>query len=126
MSCFPLLPDLIDAAGQDPDRLAACRIGDAVADLVVLREMSLSILGQLAGGHTPAQEAALVKELGNNYEQRMPELARELTDAPAVIVRGDRQSELLAFLTQTVPTFSLRGGTREILRGIIAKGLGLR
>jgi hypothetical protein len=24
------------------------------------------------------------------------------------------------------PTFSLRGGTREILRGIIARGLGLR
>jgi acyl-CoA dehydrogenase len=24
------------------------------------------------------------------------------------------------------PSFSLRGGTREILRGIIARGLGLR
>ena len=28
--------------------------------------------------------------------------------------------------TQIAPTFSLRGGTREILRGMIARGLGLR
>jgi hypothetical protein len=27
---------------------------------------------------------------------------------------------------QRAPSFSLRGGTREILRGIIARGLGLR
>ncbi|WP_223446229.1 acyl-CoA dehydrogenase family protein [Pseudomonas sp. BF-R-19] len=128
MSCFPLLSAALDPICQQGqvDRLAARRIGDAVAELVVLREMSLSIVGQLASGHSPAQEAALLKDLGNSYEQRMPELVRELTDASAVMTRGDRLSELQAFLTQTVPTFSLRGGTREILRGIIAKGLGLR
>jgi len=32
----------------------------------------------------------------------------------------------LGFLVQRAPSFSLRGGTREILRGIIARGLGLR
>lgn len=128
MSCFPLLPEVIDviAANSGSDRLAERRLGEAVAELVVLREMSLSILGQLSDGHTPAQEAALVKDLGNIHEQRMPELIRELIDAPATITHGDRLSELQAFLTKTVPTFSLRGGTREILRGIIAKGLGLR
>jgi len=26
----------------------------------------------------------------------------------------------------SAPSFSLRGGTREIIRGIIARGLGLR
>ena len=31
-----------------------------------------------------------------------------------------------AYLTQINPSFSLRGGTREIMRGIIARGLGLR
>lgn len=128
MSCFPLLPDTIDAirAASSADRLAARGIGEAVAELTILREMSLSILGQLADGHTPAQEAALVKDLGNTYEQRMPELVRCLIDNQAIIHRGVRLSELHAFLTETVPTFSLRGGTREILRGIIAKGLGLR
>jgi len=33
---------------------------------------------------------------------------------------------VLAHLIMTAPSFSLRGGTREILRGIIARGLGLR
>jgi acyl-CoA dehydrogenase len=32
----------------------------------------------------------------------------------------------MAYLSQIAPTFSLRGGTREILRGMIARGLGLR
>jgi len=128
MSCFPLLNAAIDpiAESGEVDRLAARRIGGAVAELTVLREMSLSIVGQLAEGHSPAQEAALLKELGNSYEQRMPELVRELTDSVAVMRRGDQLSELQTFLTQTVPTFSLRGGTREIMRGIIARGLGLR
>jgi len=33
---------------------------------------------------------------------------------------------VLAYTELAVPSFSLRGGTREILRGIIARGLGLR
>jgi len=97
-----------------------------VAELAVLREMSLSILGQLQDGHSPAKEAALVKELGNTHEQRIPELVRELLDSAPSIAAGDKLSELQGFLVQNVPSFSLRGGTREILRGIIAKGLGLR
>lgn len=128
MSCFPVLPPLIDAIRRqgDSDRLAARRVGATVADLVILREMSLSVLGQLAEGQAPAQEAALVKDLGNSHEQQIPNLVRELADCPATIERGDRLSELQGFLTQNVPSYSLRGGTREILRGIIAKGLGLR
>jgi len=86
----------------------------------------VSVLGQLAEGQAPAQEAALVKDLGNSHEQQIPNLVRELADCPATIARGDRLSELQGFLTQNVPSYSLRGGTREILRGIIAKGLGLR
>lgn len=127
LSCFPLLPRLI--AGIPPqagtDRLAARRIGESVAELLVLREMSLSIVGQLDSGRTPAREAALVKDMGNTYEQRIPEMYRELLDCAPAWRRDDVTAELLATLTQTVPTFSLRGGTREILRGIIAKGLGL-
>jgi alkylation response protein AidB-like acyl-CoA dehydrogenase len=126
MSCFPLLPHTIDAIGSDGDRLAQRKIGQSVAELVVLREMSLSILGQLDQGRTPSQEAALVKDLGNTYEQRTPAMVRELLDSPATIEAGNQFSELQAYLTQTVPSFSLRGGTREILRGIISKGLGLK
>src|SRR5690554_6377970 len=105
-------------------RVGKERIGGAIAETVVLREMSLSILGQLESGHSPANEAALVKDLGNSHEQRIHELVRELFDSPACIVESDTFNELQGYLTQTVPTSSLRGGTREILRGNITKGLG--
>jgi acyl-CoA dehydrogenase len=32
----------------------------------------------------------------------------------------------LAFVARIAPSYSLRGGTREILRGMITRGLGLR
>jgi alkylation response protein AidB-like acyl-CoA dehydrogenase len=128
LSSFPLLPLAINTVrshGQ-VDRLSARCLGEALADLTTLREMSLSILGQLAAGHTPAQEAALTKDLGTTFEQRLPELVRELIDPAPIRIAGDFLSELEAYLIQTVPSYSLRGGTREIMRGIIARGLGLR
>jgi hypothetical protein len=39
---------------------------------------------------------------------------------------GDRFEEVLAETVLHAPSWTLRGGTREILRGIIARGLGLR
>ena len=39
---------------------------------------------------------------------------------------GTALQDVLDYLLRASPAFSLRGGTREILRGIIAKGLGLR
>jgi alkylation response protein AidB-like acyl-CoA dehydrogenase len=128
LSAFPLLPATIDAlrAKGEPDRLSARRIGEAVAQLTVLRQMSLSIQGMLEAGGMPGQEAALIKQLGTSYEQRMPDLVREVLDLKPGLQQGEKLGEMLAFITQVAPTFSLRGGTREILRGIIAKGLGLR
>jgi alkylation response protein AidB-like acyl-CoA dehydrogenase len=128
LSSFPLLAPTIDAlrANDQCDRLSARRIGEAVADLVTLREMSLSILGRLSAGETPMQEAALTKDFGTTFEQRLPDTVREIREQPPLRDDGDTLSAMHAFLTQTVPTFSLRGGTREIMRGIIARGLGLR
>jgi hypothetical protein len=129
MSTFPLLPPTVDALQRsgEPDRLSARRIGEAVADLAVLRQMSISIQGMLLGeGRMPAQEAALTKQLGTTFEQHMPEVIRELAEALPAGARDADFDEMLAYMTQGAPTFSLRGGTREILRGIVAKGLGLR
>lgn len=127
LSSFPLLPLTLDALGKnDADRLSARRVGEVFGELTILREMSLSILQQLEKGETPLQEAAVTKLLGTALEQGVPDLVRELVDAPPIIERGDFLSEMQAYLTQTVPTFSLRGGTNEIMRGIIARGLGLR
>jgi hypothetical protein len=40
--------------------------------------------------------------------------------------RGVEDVIALAESLLSAPAYSLRGGTREILRGIIARGLGLR
>lgn len=127
LSSYPLLPLLMDALpDQTPDRLASRAVGEAFAEITVLREMSLSILSQLDAGSTPMQEAAVTKLLGTGLEQRLPELARSLLDLPPIIDSSQQLSHMQGYLTQTVPSFSLRGGTNEIMCSIIAKGLGLR
>ena len=101
-------------------------LGRTVSELWTLRQMSLSVAGQLAAGTDPAVEAAIVKDLGNSFEQALPGRVQALA-GDALELSGDTPlARVLALLLQTSPSFSLRGGTREILRGIISRGLGLR
>ena len=68
----------------------------------------------------------MVKDVGTAFEQEIPEIARLLVAGQASLTAGDLYSEALAQSVFSAPCFSIRGGTREILRGIIARGLGLR
>ena len=101
-------------------------LGGLTARLAVLREMSLAVTARLAAGESPVVEASLMKDLGTSFEQDVPELiGDDLASHPDEPVAADLHRALL-YVTQIAPSFSLRGGTREILRGIIARGLGLR
>lgn len=128
MSAFPLLPMLVDTVRDtgSADRLALRRLGQAAVEIAVLREMSISIAGMLQKDETPNQEAAVVKDLGVAFEQKTPDLVRELAEGLASRADGDDLREIASAVLQLSPTFSLRGGTREIVRGIMARGLGLR
>ena len=89
--------------------------------------MSLSIAGMLQAGETPNLEAACVKDLGNAFERAIPEVARLV--APMTMPVAGANDDFAAIQAEAVlnaPSITLRGGTREILRGIIARGLGLR
>jgi alkylation response protein AidB-like acyl-CoA dehydrogenase len=124
-STFSLLVELVRSAGANPDARTAETIGRLVAHLWTLRRMSISVAGMLQAGEMPNLEAALVKDLGTTLEREIPELVRLVADRrrrPA----NHRLEELLAEAVLHAPSFTLRGGTREILRGIIARGLGLR
>jgi len=125
LSAYQLLIELIDAAGPDPAPDIARLLGNAVSDLWTIRQMSLSIAGQLADGKDPATEAALVKDLGAIFEQELPRLVQAVID-DEMASRNPELPGVLTYLSQTSLSFSLRGGTREILRGIVARGLGLR
>lgn len=121
-----LIRELQKRGGPNGNREGAKEIGRLIAHLVTLRQMSLSVAGMLDKGENPALEASVVKDLGTGFEQDMPVKAHELMGAEPTLGAGSDFTEVLGYLTQTVPSFSLRGGTREILRGIIARGLGLR
>ncbi len=126
MSSHQLLVEVIKEAGADPSERAAVEIGRMVAHLATLRQMSVSVAGKLESRDNPALEASVVKDLGAVFEQSLPDLAHMLLDREATLSNGDDFSQVRAYVTQAAPSFSLRGGTREILRGIIARGLGLR
>ena len=126
LSSIALLHTLIAAIGPHPDALQARELGRLTAKLIGLRTMSLSVTAQLADGKNPALAASCVKDLGNSFEQELPEIAQLLHDTVPSIASGTDHAQVLAQLMQMAPSFSLRGGTREILRGIIARGLGLR
>ena len=125
LSSYQLMVELLAAAGHRPAEPLRLLIGELAADLWTLRQMSLAIAGQLALGKDPAIEAAIVKDLGASFEQRLPAAIQALLEED-VQAANPALSAVLSYLLQTSPSFSLRGGTREILRGIIARGLGLR
>lgn len=108
------------------DAATAAMVGGFIAQLAALRAMSLACTGRLAAGEGPVVEASIVKDLGTALEQEIPlAIADDLAAHPAEPV-DDELVAALRYLALAAPSFSLRGGTREILRGIIARGMGLR
>lgn len=127
LSTFPLLVEAFRELGPDPHPAAAADLGRLVAHLATLRRMSTSIAGLLQKGESPATQAALVKDLGTTFEQEIPEVVRRVLPIETRFTRPDNlYAQLQQLSQQQAPSYSLRGGTREILRGIIARGLGLR
>ena len=124
LSSMVLFLELVRYAGAKQDIALQQLIGRLTADAWTLRLMSASVAAKLARGEDPALEATMVKDLGNSYEQAIPQLvqaAADLGDTDAATLR-----DVCFYLLQVSPSFSLRGGTREIIKGIIARGLGLR
>ncbi len=111
-------------AGQSAESVKLA--GKIFSHLATLRAMSVAVTQKLVQGQSPVVEAALVKDLGTTLEQLIPTaiaddlFSRSGHTAPLALLHT------LNFVTQVAPSFSLRGGTRDILRGMIARGLGLR
>ena len=111
-------------AGRTPESVRLA--GRFVAQLAPLRAMSIAVTEKIARGESPIVEAALVKDLGTGVEQLIPAAIaddlyrRDTAGVPMELLHT------LNYVTQVAPSFSLRGGTRDILRGMIARGLGLR
>jgi len=126
LSSIQALVELIRLIATEPSEEGAALIGRLVSQLVTLRKMSQSIAGMLEANQNPVFEAAVVKDLGTDFEQSLPEAVQSFLGLELDPERGSDLQQVMAYLVRMAPAYSLRGGTREILRGIVARGLGLR
>ncbi len=124
LSSFELVRQLVAVSETSESERLLTGTGRMIAHMATLRQMSISVASMLEAGADPALEASVVKDAGGTFEQEIPEIAHDLLGREPSAA-GDFE-QVLSFLTQNAPSFSLRGGTREILRGIMARGLGLR
>ena len=122
LSAFRVLAEFGKSLTLDSSEEMIRLYGRLSAHLVVLRRMSISVASLLESGVMPDTEAALIKELGNSYERLVPEMVRLHLPGEVPKALADSLQECILH----APSFTLRGGTREILRGMIARGLGLR
>jgi alkylation response protein AidB-like acyl-CoA dehydrogenase len=120
MSTVPLLDELGRGArvadDLDPE------LGRLAARTAALHHLSISIAAALSRGEDADVSAAIVKVLGTTTEG-------DVADHAGALLGEQQDGALRAAAEQGLlqrPGFTIRGGTNEILRGVIARGLGLR
>jgi alkylation response protein AidB-like acyl-CoA dehydrogenase len=116
----------------EPDLAASATgsrwIGEVAAQYWVLRRLSLAVARSIDTGATPSAEAALIKEMGTRFEQDIVTALRELLDRELVreLQAADSSPLFERLLRRAVldaPSFTIRGGTTEVLRSVAAKGM---
>jgi len=120
LSTYRLLAALADAGSPGAGR---AETGAYVARAAALHQMSSAVSGALQRGRDVSSAAAVVKVLGTALEGDVADLGDRLTED------DPDDGELRALVARAVfhrPGFTLRGGTSEVLRGVIARELGLR
>ena len=126
LSSIELLVQLIEVLKTRQSDAAQITVGRVTARLAVLRRLSRSVAGMLQNHQDAGLQASIVKDIGALFEQGLPDIARELIDCEPDPRAASAYASVLANIVHNAPSWSLRGGTREILRGIIARGLGTR
>lgn len=126
LSTYPLLDAVIGWQQRRGGAAFEPALGGLLSRLHALRQLAFAVAGALADGRVPDIPAALVKDIGTRFESDVIQVARAVT---SVIPDRDADEDLPRLLAQAVlqaPGFTIRGGTNEILRGIVARGLGQR
>ena len=96
-------------------------LGTLICETAVLRSLSLMVAGKLERNEDPSYLAIITKDLGAELEQRTAPAVRSLFERPTPDLK-----KAIEYTVKASPTFSLRGGAREILRGLTARALGVR
>lgn len=123
LSTMPLVERCLQLVLAGAPGLGDVAAGRLLARLMTLRNMSLGVWSALGAGQSPAIEAAMVKDLGTNFERDAIEVVREAMVADERLAGDAVLAALLADALPLAPTYNLRGGTNEVLRNMIAKNL---
>ncbi|GAA4382985.1 acyl-CoA dehydrogenase family protein [Actinomadura verrucosospora] len=126
LSTFPLLDVAVDHLSQQGKGPDTARVGAAAGRMWALRQLSLAVAGRLEAGVAPTVEGAVVKDLGTRFESTVIDTVRLLSQVLPDPGSDQRLPRMLAESILHSPGFTLRGGTNEILRGVVAKELGAR
>ena len=129
LSTQPLLDELarsFRARADDQRPWAATDLGDLISQLAALRQMSASVAAALSRDEGVGVAAAVIKDLGTQYEAAVVDAAGRSDPVHPDVDSDDPRARLLAEGILHAPGFTLRGGTNEILSGVVARGLGLR
>jgi len=120
LSTATMLFDIMRSLARqgDTDDRTAAEIGDLMGRMISLRQMSVSVARALTDGKDAAARAAMVKDLGTRFEQESVDAAADLIDG---VEDASRLHAMLATARVHSPLFTLRGGTNEVLRGVVAK-----
>lgn len=124
LSAYGVVEELMrHHAGTPLEDRAAEVLGWATARFFGLHNMSFTVARMIDTGQAPSIEAALVKEMGTRFEQdvllRLLEFVEEEPDPGSMLL----YQRLLAKAILTGPSFTIRGGTVEVLRSVASKGL---
>jgi alkylation response protein AidB-like acyl-CoA dehydrogenase len=98
-------------------------LGWATARWWTLRNLSLAVARMIDEGQAPSVESALVKEMGTRFEQDIVERVLQLVDLEPSPQSASLFERMLSAAVLTGPSFTIRGGTTEILRSVASKGL---
>jgi alkylation response protein AidB-like acyl-CoA dehydrogenase len=125
LSTWLLLQEFVrehpDVAGDHSS--GSTTVGKLIAQYWALRRLSLSVARSIDEERTPAAESALVKEMGTRFEQDVITALHELVDIDPLHGSHSLFERLLYRATLEGPSYTIRGGTVEILRSVAARGL---
>jgi alkylation response protein AidB-like acyl-CoA dehydrogenase len=123
LSTYLLVEELLRRDGAHASGELLDLLGEAAANYWVLHNLSLSVARSIDDGGAPAIESSLVKEMGTRFEQDVVTAVLAYLDEPSNTADDSIFGRLLVTAALTQPSFTVRGGTNEILRSVASKGL---
>ncbi|MGE8001109.1 acyl-CoA dehydrogenase family protein [Lysinibacillus sp. NPDC093190] len=125
LSTFPLIDELIQELKRQNNLEGLQQASKIIARLWGLRNLSIGVAQLLESGNSEdvSIPAALVKALGTKFEQSIPEITRLIVQTYPTL---DAQRKIDRFMAESIlhaPGFTIRGGTSEVLYGVVAKGV---